>query len=355
MNDLLQFKLDKLQKQYKSILQKACNSTDLSIDVIDEINVFWKQNKKLVYCILQNMFEPNSTYIFTAATFMDVDDLEHYPFIALGKHHILDDPICRYARIINVSDGDFNDQMKEQIVLTINDNIKILENYNDSILILPIRYLEDDTDLIYQASEQAFLSMFNEEMDFKKYKASIVTAEDIKKAFLPDAEKSIIFSEDDDNNLPFRQRLEQYKNNTPLPFGKNASDADVFWFAMCGFLTQAFNIILMCAHYEMIPYIRYDVAFKYLLRISSNFSDVNIEKMIFKSAVANILYQTFDKSRFERIQYHDYINALKQSNFSENVFAQLESENINLHNPQVAKTAKIISYNVDEVFKEITK
>lgn len=30
---------------------------------------------------------------------MDFDDKEQYPFLLLGKHHVLDDPLCKYSDI----------------------------------------------------------------------------------------------------------------------------------------------------------------------------------------------------------------------------------------------------------------
>ena len=63
---LLKAELKELQTRYRDVLVKAKDnifSTD-SIAVIDEINVFWQQNKKLVEFSLRNFVLPYDAYVF---------------------------------------------------------------------------------------------------------------------------------------------------------------------------------------------------------------------------------------------------------------------------------------------------
>lgn len=141
---LLKEELKELQSRYRDVLLKAKDNifkTD-STAVIDEINVFWQKHKKLVEFSLRSFVQPYEAYAFTAATILDVEDFEHYPFVTLGKFHIWDDPIFIYANIVGKTPNlDFNEKMKEQVIATITDNLKILDTAEEIIYILPIRYL----------------------------------------------------------------------------------------------------------------------------------------------------------------------------------------------------------------------
>ena len=120
---------------------------------------------------------------------------------------------------------------------------------------------------------QVFLSLFDNEYSFEEYKKTFRTIDDIKASLRPRIEQSIIFTEDEDTSVSFETRFAKYKETTTLPISKDACDAEIFWFAIFSYLSQAFDILLMCTEYQLNPYIRFDVAFKYMLILSSNFKD----------------------------------------------------------------------------------
>ena len=95
MPDILKEQIDKLQEEYLAILKMASEriNEDTYHAVVDEILVFWKKHKRVALSIATHYITPMRTLVFTGATFMDIDDLEHYPFLAIGEKHILDDPL----------------------------------------------------------------------------------------------------------------------------------------------------------------------------------------------------------------------------------------------------------------------
>lgn len=303
-NDLLKAELKNLQQQYKNVLLAANENifkTD-SLAIIDEINVFWQQNKKLVQFILDHYIEPYSAYVFTAAGILDVEDSEHYPFVTLGQYHIWDDPIYKYANIVGKTNNDhFDEKMKSQVTETITDNLKLMNIADNIIYILPIRYLSHNiTELPYKAGMQAFLSLFKKDFSIEEYKNTFNSITDIRAALRPNMERIIFFGETEDISVDFETRFYKYKNTTTLPLPKDATDAEVFLFSIFSYLTQAADILLMCTRYRLNPYIRFDVAFKYMLILSGNFRNhKEIEDMIFKSKIAHIMHRTFDKTRID--------------------------------------------------------
>ncbi len=351
---LLKEELKELQTDYKEVLLKAKDNifkTD-SMAIIDEIKVFWERNRKLVEFALRNFVQPYEAYVFTAATILDIEDFEHYPFVALGKFHIWDDPIYQYANIVGKTPNmDFDEKIRQQVIDTITDNLRILDIAEEIIYILPIRYFSRDSNqLAYKAGMQAFLSLFDKEYNFEEYKQKFRSINDIKKYLRPGIDRSIVFTEDEDLSVALEDRFAEYKSTTMLPLSKETNDAEIFWFALFSYLSQAFDILLICTEYQLNPYIRFDVAFKYMVILSRNFRDQEeIKSMIFKGVVAHILYRTFDKEKFKSLDFKKYHNHIQKSNFDFNLFSQLAQQGITIDNPKVKLTSKIINDLLDSI------
>jgi hypothetical protein len=356
-SDLLKDELQKLQNEYRIVLKSALENI-YQIDsnaVIDEINAFWFRNKKLVHCILNYLYEPYTAYVFTAATILDLDDYEHYPFVSLGKYHFWDDPIYKYSKITRkIENSSFKDKMRQQVIITIKDNINILDKAEDLIYILPIRLLSNiDPTLIHRAAQQAFLSLFKNDLDFGTYRKNFKSISDIKKELASGMEDSIIFSEDDNNSHDFETKFRIYKDSTVLPLPTNSTDAEIFWFGIYSYIAQAFDIILMCTEYQLIPYIRFEVAFKYILKLSGNFGESQeLKDMVFKCAIAHTLHHTFDKRKIHNVDFKKYYQEIQNYDFEKQVFSNLLIEKISIDNPSLNKMVSIINKNLDKVLSK---
>lgn len=356
-SDLLRDEIDTLQRDYRELLLRASEGIfrENSAAIIDEIKTFWYTNRRLVDCILTYVSRPFEAYVFTGATYLDVAEKEHYPFVALGMHHFVDDPICQFSEIAtrDVSDR-LASETKELVSRMIKNNVAIVEEYSQTITILPIRYLTpSSTELAHKAGMKAFLSLFRVPMDFEQYKGRFRTVEDIEAELEPGVEKVLIFTEDDDPALPLKDRLEKYK--AEVPFEADAPDAYVFWASLYGYFTQAFDIIAMCAQYQLVPYVRHSVTAQYILSLSGNFKDcAEIQDMVLRSAIAHVLYRSFDRARFEKVSFEDYKRALMESSFSDNVLGEIRSAGLTLTDFSVPKAVSIIKRNLDVALDQIT-
>jgi len=348
-----------LQNDYASILRVAISkiSTEDFPMVIDEINLFWFANRDLVRLILQNISFDYSCYTFTGATFLDIEDLEHYPFLALGKTHIIDDPLYKYSSIVSdIPNKDFFTQLKEQMFLSIKDNINIIENYSDIIYILPVTLLSDiSTGLIKGATEQAFFSMFKDNtITIKQYYDKFKTIGDIKNALKDGVSETLIFSEANDE----KDLCGRFKNHIAqtLPFDNGTNEAMLFFYIINGFFAQAFSILLMCAEYRMIPYLRYEVTYRYTILLGGNFGNSDETQMIlFKSICAHLLYRIFDKNKIKDIGFEHYVRRLESENFNNNVFEALQKSKIDFNTLAFGKITDILHHELNSVFESASK
>ncbi|MHB8278575.1 MAG: hypothetical protein ACYDIA_13095 [Candidatus Humimicrobiaceae bacterium] len=358
-NNYFRSQIKALQNDYGSILKAALSkiSTEDFPMVIDEINLFWFANRDLVRLILQNISFDYDCYTFTGATFLDIDDFEHYPFVALGKTHIVDDPLYKYTNIVSdIPNKDFTAQLKEQMLLSIKDNIKIIENYSDIIYILPVTLLSDlSSDLIKNATEQAFFSMFKDNtITLKQYYNEFKTIDDVENALKDGVSETLVFSEDDEG-AGLSSRFKSHIAQT-LPFSNETNEAMLFFYIVNGLFAQAFSILLMCAKYRMIPYLRYEVTYRYTILLGGNFTDnVEMQMILFKSICAHLLYRVFDKRKIKDIGFIHYFTNLERENFNNSVFETLQKNEIDFQKPSLIKIADILHNELNRVFEGTSK
>ncbi|GGO05902.1 hypothetical protein [Saccharibacillus kuerlensis] len=351
-NNMLEEELNSIQLEYNKVLKNAVNNIYVkdSEAVIDEILVFWERNKKILQNILHFLFPPYSAYVFTSATILDIDDGEHFPFVSLGKYHLWDDPIYKYVTMVrsNNINLDFEKKMKNQIIATLKDNMKIIKQAFGIIYILPFRLLNETNQFVYEAADQAFFSMFKENINKETYK-NLSTIEEVKNVLSDGIAESIIFSEKEESDLSLINRFEAYRASAILPISKDATDAEVFYLTIFGYLAQAFDTLLLSVEYKLIPYIRFEVAFKYIFKISSNFGEnEEVSSMLLKCAIAHVFYRNFDESKVHDVAFKSYYEAIKKYDLENKIFEELKKENLNFTNMKLKKLVEIIDNNFEK-------
>jgi hypothetical protein len=253
--DVLENYIFDLQKQYKELLIKLLPNLRLqnAYSSLDEINIFWYSNMDAVKMYLHYIVSNNDSYVFTASTFMDIGDKEHYPFLLLGKMHIMDDPLSKYSVVASHEvPGNFNKRLKEQIVLTATDNIRILEECDNKILVLPLRLLgqSDEHMLLYSAGEKAFISLFKGIKNMKDYFLKCNTWNDILKYVRKDIGDIIIFTEDDDKTKSFSERFKDAVHGLEYMFEENSTDTHKFFILVYGYIQQSVDVLMSCVEYN---------------------------------------------------------------------------------------------------------
>lgn len=320
--------------------------------ILDEINIFWFANRDIVLLILRNLSFDGDCFVFTGASFLDIDGLEHFPFVTLGEVHIIDDPLYKYASMAgDVPNSGFLSKLNEQMLLTIKDNVKIIEDYSDYFYILPVTMLTDiNSDLLKKAAEQAFFSMFKDStINRERYFIEFKTIEDIENALKDGISSTLIFTENDNINENLNER---FKKKELLPFPEECSEPMVFFCLINGFLMQAFNILLKCAEYNMIPYLRYELTFRYTVLLSRNFKEnTEVQLIVFKAICAHLLYKIFDKEKVVGIDFKHYLSAIMQERFSESIFSELQNEGIDNNSLSFKGITDIIKKELDKVIE----
>lgn len=323
-----------IQKEYKDLLLRLLPKLKsiFAPEALDEINLFWLRNINIVRLYLKTVFPSHDSYVFTATTFLDYDDNEHLPFLMIGKKHILDDPLSRYSEWCNVLPDDKDmDYLYKQIGITAEDNIKILENLNSIIFILPLRLLaqSDADDVLFQMSEQLFISLFDGIKNINEYFNKCNSIEDILQYACDNISEIIMFSETDNKTIPFEDRFKLAISKTEFMIDPNKSDAYNFFGMVFGNMTQAVSILACCMEYGCIPFIRYPVSFHYLNMIANNIMESeHIAVLQFKMSVAFVLHKLCNKNLLAEVGLQKLLNKIQSYKFNEKLFSRFNFETI---------------------------
>lgn len=324
---------------------------------LDEINLFWLKNMDLVRLYLTNEFADKDSYVFTASTFMDFDDKEQYPFLLLGKHHVLDDPLCKYSDICSkIPEAHIPEKLLDQIELTAEDNIKIIEGCNGRIIILPLRLLSQTPkdSVLFQMGEQAFISLFNGINSIKEYFEKCDSFEDILKYARDDIGEIVLFSKSDDKALPFEQRYNHAKQENSYMLKNSRTESDNFFVMVFGYIQQAVDVIVSCLEYRCIPFIRNPVALNYILLLEESLSDIpSVPEMRYKMCIANLIYRICDKEKLSRFGFDKFLFAMEAFQFNKKIFELLAKNNVHESTFSVYSAVPVIEKCLTELYRSL--
>lgn len=325
-----------------------------ALEALDEINLFWFRHIGEVQLYLKTWFPGEESYVFTAATFMDFEDNEHLPFLLIGDKHILDDPLSKYSEIRSkMPEGKNADFLYNQIGITAEDNLKLLENLHNEILILPLRLFNqlDPQRLFYEAGEQAFVSLFKGIHSLNEYFSKCDSIKDIMHFAREDIGEIVMFSEDDNTTIPFEERFRIALSGTQYMVDVTKPDSYNFFMLVFGCIQQAIDVIISCVEYGCIPYIRYPVALHYILLLSENMMDIeHIPTLRFKMSMAFIVYQRCDKSQLSGVCLEDFLKKNQLYNFNKKLFCKLAEHGINKKNFLEHQTTQLVVAELEKFY-----
>lgn len=358
---LLQNKINFIQDKYAELLSMLLPKlkSNYAAEALDEINLFWVRNIDVVKLYLKTMFPGQNSYVFTAATYMDIGDMEHLPFLLMGEKHVLDDPLSKYSEICNkMPNGKDSKFLYQQIGITAEDNLKLLENVKSHILILPLRLLDQSNshNLLFNVGEQAFASLFEGINSLNDYFEKCNSIEDIMQYSRNDIGNLVMFSEDDDHSLPFEKRFEIALSETEYMIDLSKPDSYNFFILVFGGIQQAIDVIVSCIEYGCIPYIRYPVALHYISLLSENMTDIEHIMLIrYKMSVAFVLYQLCDKEKLAAVPIDKFLEVNQEYHFNEKLFGILEEHGINEKNFLNHRIEELVIEELERFYDNLVK
>ena len=358
-SNLLLNKIYEIQFEYKNLLTvllPKLKSRHMP-EALDEINLFWIRHMGAVQLYLRTWFPGEDSFVFTATTCMDVTNGEHLPFLIIGDKHILDDPLSTYSKIHRrMPEGKDAQYLYEQIGITAECNLRVLEEAFPYILILPLRLMSQNgfDDSLYKIGEHMFISLFDEIEDLRDYFSKCDNIDDILRYAREDIGDLVVFSEYDDTKLPFKERFKVALLDNQYAISLNKTDAENFFHLVFGRIMQAVDVITSCVEYGCIPYIRYPVALHYVSLISEcMLSEKHIKMLRFKMGMAFVVCKLFDEERFLKVSLKEFVEKNKEYDFYGKLCCFLSEHNIDENNFTLSNVRQLISNELEKFGKVI--
>ena len=221
------------------------------------------------------------------------------------------------------------------------------------ILILPLRLLNQSNDqkAFEKVGEQVFVSLFNNIYSLNEYFEKCNSIDDIIHFARDDIGRLVMFSEDDDVMLDFKERFRIALIDTKYMVDPNRSDSYNFFMLVFGFIQQALGIIVSCMEYECIPYIRYPVSLHYISMMSQSILDIEHVVMLrFRMSVGFVVYKLCDKSKLASVCLEDFLEKNKIYNFNDKLFNALTNYKINEKNFFKHKITQLVIDELDAFY-----
>ena len=320
----LEEKIKEVDNNYLNLLnfiKNSCAENNI-FSALDSIRIFWYKNRKLVSLFLQTLKE-REAFSYSGATYLDVDDKEYYGFLAVGKIHIMDDQLYKYADIaINGKNFEGIELIKTQIFQTVNDNIKILSNLKGIVLLLPVRLFFTKLENIYTIAEKCFLDLFeNRFCSIKNFFDNCKSITDIDKAISENVKKTIFICDNDNFDISLEERIKLIPNN----FMGERNDVSKFFFSIIGYLVSSLEIIENMHNYGIIPIIRNRATLSYVYILEQNNIDNNfnyLNKIIIAHEIFWIINQ--NTSVFEKYSPYEMDSFFRKKNLFDTIFKKFK-------------------------------
>jgi hypothetical protein len=271
---------------------------------------------------LQTLKEQNA-FSYSGATYLDVDDKEYYGFLAVGKIHIMDDQLYKYADIvINGNSFEGNEMIKTQIFQTLTDNIKVLSNLKGIILLLPVRLFFTNLETIYTVAEKCFLDLFERRFcSIKNFFDTCKSITDIDKAMSENMKKTIFICDNDNFDISLEERIKLIPDNLIA----ERDDVSKFFFSIMGYLVSSLEIIENMYKYGIIPIIRNKATLSYVCILEQNSIDNNfnyLNKIIIAHEIFWVINQNINL--FEKYSPCEINSFFHKKNLFDMVFKKIK-------------------------------
>jgi hypothetical protein len=358
---------ERIQKDYLVFLQEAWTHTfigDISIyeilSFINEIKMYWLKRLELIRYHLDILSNQRACFLLCGAIYLDTKNNGHYLFKALGDHHIVSDPFLKLETIfrVNISKPD----QKENIAYfkkVLKDVQTILSNYPTSFYILPIHELNPKNKEEHLSLLNKFFWLFISGIFPRDYSNQEDFLEDyqsfdkIEKDINGYVKKNLIFLGVEDDKFPLIERINNYceKQSNLHILVKDKSDSEKFILSLHNYIYQIMDIILICSSFNLIPFIRYEVTFRYLTLIMHTFKeDKSLGEMIEKTIIFYILYNVIDREKMFGVEFAVYCKILSDKNILGNILDRKEKSNIDFIDDGIKSIREIIVEEFDNIF-----
>jgi hypothetical protein len=348
----------RVQEQYLHLLKGyyalfTNNASDIQLAYFfEEVSTFWRKNYEIINFFLNKITIDDKCSFLAGAMYIDLAHYGHYEFAPCGKYHIFTDPVTKMRTFFSRRATGVNKlRAKEYLNKVVLDCINVLSSYPDIFMVLPLDeiFSEDQDKRMEFLKDKSFAfisSLFTnpcetEEEFLDKYHSFNEIEKDIK----PELIKKIILNDRNDINISLQERIEKNLDNVLKldVLKKSMSEAEIFLMAIGQYFMQIMDIILISYSYKLIPFIRSEVVFNYLVLTYPIFSeDKDIVRLLEQTLVAYLFVKIHENYDFSKVDFYSYYENVSENRIIETVIEKSRIRVKNVFELKVSELAAIL-------------
>lgn len=354
MNNVLMSEIRNIQIEYLELLKqlKAINNSEI-IPLANEVLTFWFRKRKIINLFLDSLSKSKKNFIHTGAAYMNIYQKQHLPFLLLDGNHIWDDPLPSYINSFKASKMvESQHELRSVFMILVSNNIKIISSLKKYVYVIPVRFIFeiDNLQAISDNGNRLFLDIFKPELkitDIKTYHSAFNSIHDIGKG-VQNTIKKIVFPSNAKGDF-----IEQFKicKEWFPEVSRLLNDTENFYLIVNGGFTQAESILLVCATYNLLPYIHYYPAVHYLLLLYPIFSmALNLEEIILWTILGYSISRNFDSSKFKSFTTKRFMEYTYDKQFTSRLTEKIKTKDFNLNNLELSKIENSVKEELDSFY-----
>mgnify|MGYP001287861664 CR=1 FL=1 len=349
----------RIQEEYLNLLKGYYglitnnSATDIQLAYFfEEVSIFWQKNYEIINFFLNKIDINDKCSFLAGAMHIDLTQYGHYEFALCGKYRIFTDPVTKMSTFFSRRAIGVNRlRAKEYLNKVVLDCINVLSSYSDIFIVLPLDTIffedqEERTNFLKNKSFAFISSLFvspcaTEDEFLNKYHSLKEIEQDIKPELLP----RLIFSDRSDVNISLQERIEKNLSDVLSldVLRERMSEAEIFLMAIGKFFMQIMDIILIAYSYKLIPFIRSEVVFNYLLMIYPIFSDNDdIVRLLEQTLVAYLFVRIYENYDFSKIDFRDFYQNVSENRVIDSVIEKSRTKGKNAFELKFRELAAIL-------------
>ena len=322
--------LNQIQKEYLGILHSFDPLTVKeqfyihAVSLIDKCSLFWASKRLEIIEILDNLTKNEKCFLLSGAIYLGIDENGHYEFGAIGDRNIINDPILRMKTFFYNNDRVVPKKLKEYFCDAIQDTVRILTDYSDCFIVMPVDFLiEDDFEDNQKLGEKVYWNILSSALQsdvrsVATLKDKYSTIQQLENA-LGGSAKRFVFNDLHDVELTLNDRVEKWftENNKMIEFNLN-NDLDKFFIASISQVQQALDILFKCLRFGFYPFIRFEITIQYFLLIGSALSvDELLQEHIEYALISYLFAKHVIPDGVESIDFAEFFTKCKATHLSD--------------------------------------
>jgi len=349
----------KIQKEYLDLISKYVNcltdeettNNELAY-FFEEVSLFWRRKHEIIDFFLKKINTDDKCSFLAGAMYIDLENDGHYEFAPCGQYRIFTDPVSKMRTFfLTESSAIKQKRVRDYLVKVVNDCINVLSEYSNYFLVLPLDdiFSEDQEDRMafLKKSSYSFISSLfvnpcaTEEEFLDKFHSLKEIEQDIRADLLD----KLILNDKSDVSISLQERIEKNLNDTLSldVLRQRMGDAEIFLMAIGQFFMQIMDIILIAISYKLIPFVRSDVVFNYLLITYPMISEDKVAvTLLEQTTIAYIFQKMYGNYDFSSITFSDYHPYVSENRIIDSVIEKSRSKGKSVFDLQISEIASLI-------------